>query len=834
MIVERLTPMMKQYHEIKLRHPGILLFFRLGDFYEMFYEDAVVASRDLEITLTSRNSNAKGQPIPMCGVPHHAIDTYLGKLIRKGHKVALCEQVENPRRVKGLVRREVVRIVTPGTVIEEGVLDSKENNYLGSLLQRNDRVGLSFLDLSTGEFWITEFGGRESWQRAREELALFGPRELVLAEKDGSRIGEKLTADDFRQISRTVQEDWTFDSDYARRLLLEHFQVSTLEGFGINGQGAAVSAGGSLLHYVRQTQKAPLDHITEVRLLETRDHLKIDETSVRNLELVRELNGGRRWTLLSTLDFTRTAMGARLLRQRILRPSLDLEQIRARQDAVAEMQSSLLRMERLGKLLDSIQDLERLLSRVTLGTANPRDLAALKTSIQVLPRLAPLLEHYGSRLLEPIEDTLPDVAETLETSLARNPPVSLTEGGIIAPGFHAELDQLREISHSGKSFLTRLESQERERTGIPNLKVRYNKVFGYFIEVTKTHSSSVPDHYVRRQTLVGSERYITPELKVHEEKVLQAEERIFELERDLFLQLRREVAAEAARIQGAARRVAELDVVLSLGQACRKYGYCRPEVDDSCELDIHEGRHAVLEVQETGEPFVPNPLFTNDNSDQLLILTGPNMGGKSTYLRQNALIVILAQMGSFVPAQKARVGLVDQIFTRVGASDDLSRGRSTFMVEMIETANILNSATRRSFILLDEVGRGTATFDGLSIAWAVAEYLLTEADRRARTLFATHYQELTQLEKVYEGVKNYRVAVKESGDRILLFHRVLPGVANKSYGIEVARLAGLPRSVVGRAREILSRLERKELNLSGNSPQPHVSESFDQLQGNLF
>ena len=834
MIVERLTPMMKQYHEIKLRHPGILLFFRLGDFYEMFYEDAVVASRDLEITLTSRNNNAKGQPIPMCGVPHHAIQTYLGRLIRKGHKVALCEQVEDPRRVKGLVRREVVRVVTPGTVIEEGVLDSRENNYLGSLLRQDDRVGLSFLDLSTGEFWIAEFSGPESWQRAREELALFRPRELVFPEREGSRIREDLSADAHRQISRTIQEDWTFDSDYARRLLLEHFQVSTLEGFGINGQRAAVAAGGSLLHYVRQTQKAPLDHITGLRLLETRDHLKIDETSVRNLELVRELNGDRRRTLLSTLDFTRTAMGARLLRHRILRPSLDLGQIRARQDAVEELQSSLLRMERLGKLLGSIQDLERLLSRVTLGTANPRDLAALKTSVQILPRLAPLLERYDSGLLEPLQDMLPDVAEALETSLAENPPVSLTDGGIIAPGFHAELDQLREIAHSGKSFLASLETQERKRTGIPNLKVRYNKVFGYFIEVTKTHSSSVPEDYVRRQTLVGSERYITPELKLHEEKVLQAEERIFELERDLFLQLRRQVAGEAARIQTAARRVAELDVLLSLGQASRKYGYCRPQVDDSCDLDIHEGRHPVLEVQDGGEPFVPNPLFTNGESDQMLILTGPNMGGKSTFLRQNALIVIMAQIGSFVPAQQARIGLVDQIFTRVGASDDLSRGRSTFMVEMIETANILNSATRRSFILLDEVGRGTATFDGLSIAWAVAEFLLTEPDRRARTLFATHYQELTQLEKIYEGVKNYRVAVKESGDRILLFHRVLPGVANKSYGIEVARLAGLPRRVVGRAREILSRLERKELNLSGSSAQPHDSKSLEQLQGNLF
>ena len=826
--------MMKQYHEIKLRHPGILLFFRLGDFYEMFYEDAVVASRDLEITLTSRNNNAKGKPIPMCGVPHHAIQTYLGRLIRKGHKVALCEQVEDPRRVKGLVKREVVRVVTPGTVIEEGVLDSKENNYLGSLLLRKDRVGLSFLDLSTGEFWITEFSGRESWQRAREELALFRPRELVLPETDGSRIGKELSTDAPRQISRTLQEDWTFDSDYARRLLLEHFAVSTLEGFGINGQRAAVSAGGSLLHYVRQTQKAPLDHITEVRLLETREHLKIDETSVRNLELVRELNGGRRWTLLSTLDFTRTAMGARLLRHRILRPSLDLEQIRSRQDAVAELQSSLLQMERLGKLLDSIQDLERLLSRVTLGTANPRDLAALKTSVQVLPRLTPLLAEYGSRLLEPLPDTLPDVAETLETSLAPNPPVSLMEGGIIAAGFHAELDQLREIAHSGKSFLASLESQERDRTGIPSLKVRFNKVFGYFIEVTKAHSSSVPDDYVRRQTLVGSERFIIPELKVHEEKVLQAEERIFELERNLFVQIRRQVAGEAARIQQVARRVAELDVLLSLGQASRKYGYSRPEVDDSCDLDIREGRHPVLEIQEGGEPFVPNSLYTNDESDQMLILTGPNMGGKSTYLRQNALMVIMAQMGSFLPAQQARIGLVDQIFTRVGASDDLSRGRSTFMVEMIETANILNSATRRSFVLLDEVGRGTATFDGLSIAWAVAEFLLTEPDRRARTLFATHYQELTQLEKIYPGVKNYRVAVKESGDRILLFHRVLPGVADKSYGIEVARLAGLPRRVVGRARQILSRLERKELNLSGNSPQPQVSEPFEQLQGTLF
>ena len=825
--------MMKQYHEIKRQNPGILIFFRLGDFYEMFYEDATVASRDLEITLTSRNNDAKGKPIPMCGVPHHAVGSYLGRLIRKGHKVALCEQVEDPRLAQGIVRREVIRIITPGTVVEEGVLSSRENNYLASLLGCDNRVGVSFLDLSTGEFWISEYSGKKAWEEVQSELAHFRPREIILPENDGAMFQKRLPEDLRQNLVHTVQEDWTFDCAHARRVLLDHFQVSTLEGFGVNGQREAVSAGGSLLHYVRKTQKVSLDHITGVRLLENCKYLKIDETSARNLELIHEADGTRRWTLLSVLDFTHTAMGARLLRQWILRPALNLKEILGRQDAVAEMQSSLVQMEHLGRRLDSVQDLERLLSRATLGTATPRDLVGIRTSLQVLPQLSPLLDKYGSVLLEPPKDMLSDLVKILETSLVHNPPINLADGSVVAPGFNEELDELREIASSGKSFLAKLESQERERTGIAKLKVKYNRAFGYFIEVTKSHLPSVPDDYIRRQTLVGSERFITPELKVCEEKILGAEGQIIELERDLFFQIRQKVVNEASRIQTVARNIALLDTLLSLGQASRKYGYSRPAVDETYDLDICDGRHPVLEVQD-GEPFVPNPLFTNGTSDQMLILTGPNMGGKSTYLRQNALIVIMAQMGSFVPAKRARIGLVDRIFTRVGASDNLSRGQSTFMVEMIETANILNSATKRSLILLDEVGRGTATFDGLSIAWAVAEFLLTEHDRRARTLFATHYQELTQLDKIHDGVKNYQVAVQESMERILFFHRVKPGVASKSYGIEVGRLAGLPGRVVGRAREILARLERKDLKLSDGFTCAKESNELDHLQGRLF
>ena len=830
--MEKLTPMMRQYHHMKREHPGTLLFFRLGDFYEMFYQDAVLASRELEITLTSRNADPTGKPIPMCGVPYHSVNNYLARLIKKGYKVAMCEQVEDPGLATGIVRREVTRIVTPGTVIEEGLLNSRENNFMSSLFEIEERVGASFLDLSTGQFVLTEFSGAQAWGQMQQELLHFQPREVIVPEGDHEQFYARIPGDLKTSAVRSPQSDWTFHLDYAHRILLEHFKVSTLEGFGLNGQKAAISAAGALLHYVKQTQKSSVAHITHFSVLEPAHHLKLDESTIENLELIQGLDGNKRWTLLATLDLSKTAMGARLLRSWMLRPSLKIAEIEQRLGAVQELHQSVIAMGRLAKILKSIQDLERLLSRVTLETANARDLLALKDSLARLPELTRRLEAYRSVLLRCDLDLLKDVVELLGRAIAEDPPMTLNEGGLIQAGFHAELDELREIATSGKSFIARLESQEREKTGIPSLKVKYNKVFGYFIQVTKTHLESVPPHYIRKQTLVGCERFITPELKEYEEKVLTAEERIYGLEKDLFVEVRRQVGEQARRIQQAAQTIARVDVLLALAEVAKKNHYVRPQLDESQELLIRGGRHPVLEL-ESSEPFVPNDLDCKSGTDQLLILTGPNMGGKSTYLRQNALIVIMAQMGSFVPADEAQIGLVDRIFTRVGASDNLARGRSTFMVEMIETANILNTATTRSLILLDEVGRGTATFDGLSIAWSVAEYLLSEPSRRARTLFATHYQELTKLQDLYEGAKNYCVTVRESGQDIVFFHRVLPGVANRSYGIEVARLAGLPTPVLERARQILSRLERKQLNILGRS-QTVASEVIDELQKTLF
>lgn len=834
--MEELTPMMRQYHQIKLEHPDTLLFFRLGDFYEMFYEDAVVGSRELEITLTSRNTDKKGKPIPMCGLPYHAANSYLAKLLRKGFKVAICEQVEDPRKAKGILKREVTRILTPGTAIEEGVLDSKENNYIACLVNDEDAGAASFLDVSTGEFWVAEYSGENSREQIEHELFQFRPREIVFPESDEGAMEARFSNwfESAPLSIKTPQADWIFNQDFARRVLLQQFKVSTLEGFGVNGYSNALAAAGALLNYVRETQKAELGHITGMNLIEQSQFLRMDEATVRNLELVQGMDGNRKWTLLATVDYSRTGMGARLLRRWILRPSLDRAEIEARLDAIEELIASVVRMNRLGKLLDSMYDVERLLSRVTMETANPRDLLSLRESIRLLPDLGKALEDFSSALLQPEADLLPDLLELLDTSISDDPPVVISDGKIIRSGFNEELDDLREISISGKNYIAQLEAKEREATGIPSLKVKYNRVFGYFLEVTKTHLDSVPEHYMRKQTLAGSERYITPELKDYEEKVLGAEERIVELERELFVGIRSAVAKQAPRIQRIARAVARLDVLLSFAEVAKRNHYVRPHLNDSLALKIVRGRHPVLELQ-SDEPFIPNDLECDAESHQMMILTGPNMGGKSTYLRQNALIVILAQAGSFVPADEAEIGLVDRIYTRVGASDNLARGQSTFMVEMVETARILNTATPSSLVLLDEVGRGTATFDGLSIAWAVAEYLLKEESKKARTLFATHYQELTRLEEIYDNVRNYCVTVREGGKKIIFFHRVMPGVANKSYGIEVARLAGVPYPVVERAREILKRLERKQLNLTGKNRASTVpDDTFEDLQKGLF
>ena len=832
--MDNLTPMMRQYHRIKLEHPDILLFFRLGDFYEMFYEDAVTGSRELEITLTSRNSDREGKPIPMCGIPHHAATNYVSRLLKRGFKVAMCDQVEDPRQAKGIVRREVTRILTPGTAVEESILEARENNFIASLYEEDDRIGVSFLDVSTGEFWAAEHSGEGARDRLSQELFQFQPREIVVPESDAERYRTRFSDAFDAGAVQTSQSDWIFNLDYARRQLLQQFQVHTVEGLGLNGHAEALSAAGSLLYYVRETQKCSLRHITAVRFLEDEPFLRMDDATIRNLELVQGMDGNRRWTLLATLDLTRTGMGARMLRRWVLRPSLKLDEIEARLDAVEELSGDIMGLGRLSKVLARIHDIERLLGRVTLETANPRDLLALRDSLQQLPEVSRLIETRSSPMLRAEIDPMSDVRELLEASISDDAPATQSDGRIIRAGYHAELDELREVASSGKSTIARIESEEKEKTGISSLKVKYNKVFGYFIEVTRAHLKSVPDHYIRKQTLTGSERYITPELKEYEEKVLGAEEKILALDRELFVEIRGRVGLKADRIQTVARTIALLDVLVAFAEATRKYRYVRPRLNESQALKIISGRHPVLELQ-GGEPFVPNDLKCDVEGDQLLVLTGPNMGGKSTYLRQNALIVLMAQMGSFVPAEEAEIGLVDRIFTRVGASDNLARGQSTFMVEMIETAKILNTATPRSFILLDEVGRGTATFDGLSIAWSVAEYLLTEPERRARTLFATHYQELTRLESLYDGARNYCVTVGEGGKAIIFFHKVLPGTANKSYGIEVARLAGVPGAVIERARQILTRLERKQLNVTGRSRSSTVPESsLDDLQKELF
>ena len=783
--------MMQQYHQIKKSHPDKLVFFRLGDFYEMFYEDAVLGSRVLEITLTSRHNDRQGEPIPMCGIPFHALSTYLQRLIKRGYKVAICDQVEAPQPGKKIVRREVTRVVTPGTVVEEGLLESGENNFIAGLLDRGERVGAAFLDVSTGEFVLTEFSGSRAWIQVLEELAHFHPRELVVPERAEREMQERMPELERSDLLLTTYADWTFNADFSQRTLLEHFRVASLEGFGLNGQKAAQGAAGGLLHYVKQTQRSALSHLTSIRYSEPSLYLKMDETTVANLELVRGVDGNKAWTLLSTLDQTRTSMGARLLRSWLLRPLLQIEKIESRLEAVQELTGSVMARGGLGKILSCVYDLERLLSRVTLQTANPRDLLALRDSFGQLPGLNRALESFHSPLLAGDIDPLEDLEQLLGRAIDNDAPVQLHEGGIIKEGFDSDLDELRAVATSGKKFIAGLESQERERTGIASLKVKFNKVFGYFIEVPKAHLGSVPQEYRRKQTLVGAERFVTGELDQYEEKVLGAEERIQQLEKELFARVRAQVAAQAHRIQQAAHKIARIDVLACLAEVAQARRYVRPRILESSQLVIREGRHPVLESQ-TQEPFVPNDLHCDTVDRQLLILTGPNMGGKSTYLRQNALIVVLAQMGSFVPCAEATIGVVDSIFTRVGASDNLAKGRSTFMVEMIETANILNSATPRSLILLDEVGRGTATFDGLSLAWSVAEYLTTEVPRRARTLFATHYQELTQLAHLYPGVKNYRVTVRENDGEILFFHRVQEGVASRSYGIEVARLAGLP------------------------------------------
>jgi DNA mismatch repair protein MutS len=833
--MEDLTPMMRQYHEVKRRFPGKLVFFRLGDFYEMFYEDAVTASRELEITLTSRNKDKTGAPIPMCGVPHHSVDGYIARLLKKGFKLVLCEQVEDPRTAGKLVRREVTRVFTPGTVVEETLLEPKDHNYLGSLVQDSEGIGVAFLDLSTSDFVAAEFRGPEAWERAVDEVSLFSPRELVLPEEGVEDRRSRLAREWSDRWVCSPLPGWVFNGDYAQRLLLEHFGVASLDGFGAEDQRMSLRAAGALVHYLRETQLGQLGNVGRLRFIDPSNFMKLDAATVANLELLETLDGSRQGSLLQFLDRTRTGMGARLLKSWLLSPLMDNSELSQRHDAVAVLQADGPRHDRLVRTLSEIRDLERLVSRVLMEVANPREMLALRDSVRVIPALRQLLVGIPAvRLLNlhTALDELADVAALIETSIADDPPASTGAPGVIRSGYSPELDELRAILHSGKSYIAALETRERRRTGIQSLKVRFNQVFGYFIEVTKANLPQVPTDYIRKQTLVNCERFVTSELQAYEEKVLGAEEKIATLEKELFSQLRKAVGTESARIQSSARIIAELDVYAALAEVAVKNEYVRPEVTDGDELYIRQGRHPIVELQ--SRPFIPNDLYLNTTTDQLVILTGPNMGGKSTYLRQTALIVTLAQMGSFVPAKEARIALVDRIYTRVGASDNLARGRSTFMVEMIETANILNTATQRSLILLDEVGRGTATFDGLSIAWAVAEYLAVNPAHRAKTLFATHYHELTTMAKLHKGVKNHCMAIQEAGKEIVFLRKVVPGVADRSYGIEVARLAGLPVEVLHRAAEILERLEKKEIDLTGRPRARTTDQVFDDMQKSLF
>ena len=827
-MTEPSTPLMRQYAAVKKEHPTALLFFRLGDFYELFFDDAVVAAKELQITLTSRNKE-KGIAVPMCGVPYHAAEGYIGKLIRKGFKVAICEQMEDPRLAKKLVRREVTRVVTPGTAADSS-LGSEENNFLAAIAQVGDRVGFAALDLSTGEFRATEFSGDGALRRVQEELEQLRPKELLygsaapLFEQAGKEQPSLARPDSRGRLSphgssftETPLEDWIFAPDHALPLLENHFGVLSLEGFGLAGRTAAAAAAGAILYYVRSTQHGSLDHVDRIGWYERQNCLVLDAVTVRNLELMEPLFAASDAgvTLFRSIDAAVTPMGKRLLRAWVLRPSLDLAEIGGRLDAVEAGVKDLVAREELRRSLDGVLDLERLLSRVTLETANPRDVLALAASLGRIPAVKGAVARLRAarhETLHSLLDDLGDLRERIETTIVPEPPLSLAEGGVIGAGVDRDLDELRELSRNSKAVLAQIEQRERERTGISSLKVKFNSIFGYYIEISKANLHLAPQDYERKQTLVGAERFTTPELKEYETKILDAQEKIVEIERRLFTKLRTAIAGEAKRIRQTALALAEVDVLASFAHIAALRSYCRPQfVEAAGELEIIEGRHPVIEQQELAggsERFVPNDLYLNGTTHNILLLTGPNMGGKSTYLRQTALIVILAQMGSFVPARSAKLSIVDRVFTRIGASDNLARGRSTFMVEMTETAAILHTATARSLILLDEVGRGTATYDGLAIAWAAVEYL--HARVRAKTLFATHYFELTELGEQLAGVKNYHVSVKETGGGIVFLRKVEPGAADRSYGIEVAKLAGLPNEVVERAREVLAEHEFAE------------------------
>ena len=825
----QLTPVMRQYFAAKEAHPDCLMFCRIGDFYELFYEDAITVSRELQLTLTARDKEKKQ---PMCGVPYHAAEIYLQRLLRKGYRIALCEQMEDPKTVKGIVKREVTRVLTPGTAVDAG-LGAGESCWLACVVVSKGSAGLAMVDLSTGEFRATEFGGAGAWALAADEIGRLRPAELVYAQgglglagpkrllptlpdhagKDGAP--EQSGLDGVK--TKTSLEDWVLTPEHAIPLLRQHFKVLSLEGLGLGGHEAAAIAAGGLLHYLRQTKQGALEHVEAVRFYERTGFLELDAVSVRNLELVEPLFSGEsaRTTLLHTLDACCTPMGKRLLRATLLRPAMALSEISGRLDAVGEAAGHLRAREGIRRAMDGLLDLERLLGRVAMDSAGPREVLALAGTLACLPRVAEAVKAMSTARWVALGeglDLLDDLHELITATVIEEPPATFAEGGVIRDGLHAELDELRALSHSGRQALVGIEERERERTGIGSLKVRYNSVFGYYLEVTKANAKSVPKDYERKQTLVNAERFTTPELKEYEAKILTAQERSLEIERRLFAEMRAHLLAAAGRMRETSRKVAEMDLMACFAHLAALRGWVRPEVDGTSIFELVNARHPVVErrMEESGSGrFVPNSLYLDaDLGPSVLLMTGPNMGGKSTYLRMAALLVVMAQCGSFVPAERMRLGLVDRIYTRIGASDNVARGRSTFMVEMTETAAILNTATAKSLVLLDEMGRGTATYDGLSLAWATVEHLHNRIG--ARALFATHYHELTLLADQLAKLKNVRVTVKENAGGIVFLHAVEAGAASKSYGIEVARLAGLPATVIARAREVLKVHERAE------------------------
>ena len=806
-----LSPMMQEYKKVKEEYPDCVLMYRVGDFYEMFFEDALRVSKLLELTLTGKECGLP-ERAPMCGVPHHAVDTYISRLIEKGEKVAICDQVEDPKLAKGLVKREVTRVVTPGTNMEIRPGDESANNYLLSIVCTSDRFGLAACDVATGEFLVTEL---ESSSALRDEITKFHPAEILANEAflccglDVEELREK------RGILIETVDDRTIGDAYCQKLLLDHFHVATLEGLGLSGFSLAVNAAGALLSYLFETQKTDLAHITVIRPYRSGSYMLLDGATVRNLELIETLREKeKKGSLFWVLDRTKTAMGARKLRSFIEQPLLDKVRIERRLNAIETLLSHQITLEELREYLAPVYDLERLAARVSFRTANPRDLIALRNSMQMLPHIKNLLDELPAEAFVEFYnsfDALEDLANVLFAAIVDDPPLAMKEGGILRDGYDADVDEFRRARTEGKAWLAELEAREREKTGIHTLKVKYNRVFGYCIEVSKSFMNAVPDTYIRKQTLTNGERYTTPELKELEDKILGAEDKLQGLEYDIFCGIREDLRNQITRLQEAAKVVAEIDALCSLADAARRYNYVRPQITTDGVIEIRDGRHPVVERMLGNDLFVPNDTSLNTKKKRIAVITGPNMAGKSTYMRQTALIVLMAQIGSFVPAKSASIGLVDRIFTRVGASDDLASGQSTFMVEMTEVANILRSATSKSLLILDEIGRGTSTFDGLSIAWAVIEYIANKRILGSRTLFATHYHELTELEGKLEGINNYCIAVKEKEDGIVFLRKIIRGGADKSYGVQVARLAGVPEAVLARAEKLSAELSKADI-----------------------